>query len=396
VRDFVDLEALTGEHVLGACPRRRRQAPRAAPAYHRCRAPACRAPHTAPRCSPSWVPTPAPRCRARQRGPALTSLGSSVLLATSDRAAASQAPGSVACRFPRPEHLLGAPGRLADVGVGPRQRRRVPTRPTSRTRAARSSSPVPPRVSVGGRGPRLAPGRRRLVEDLRRPALILGLVVVEEASAHDRSLDHDVCPAPGCRCRRCLQRPHDATTARPPLPSSKNGGSAPAGAGLRRRLGVRRRARGQAPGRAWLVHDRQRSLTCASVRVLQRGHSLLALQEWWSKEERRWNAFDTADARAALGTEKRRGALPTTRNLPNLAQPAGPSAARRLKPDVIMSTGAGIALPFRARSPRQDPHRHLGSTTGSTRDAHRETGDAVDRPARAVGQPAEHAPEAPS
>lgn len=81
------------------------------------------------------------------------------------------------------------------------------------------------------------------------------------------------------------------------------------------------------------------------------GHlaQLLALQEWWSGHERRWVTFDTADARAALGTEKVAwGHFPTTRNIPNLARNF--ALARRLlkdwKPDVIMSTGAGIALPF--------------------------------------------------
>ena len=61
------------------------------------------------------------------------------------------------------------------------------------------------------------------------------------------------------------------------------------------------------------------------------------------------DARATADARAALGTEKVAwGHFPTTRNIPNLARNF--ALARKLladwKPDVIMSTGAGIALPF--------------------------------------------------
>lgn len=81
------------------------------------------------------------------------------------------------------------------------------------------------------------------------------------------------------------------------------------------------------------------------------GHlaQLLQLEPWWRRHERTWVTFDTADTRSTLGGERVLHAFhPTTRHLGNLAR--NTVLARRLvaeqRPDVVVSTGAGVALPF--------------------------------------------------
>jgi UDP-N-acetylglucosamine:LPS N-acetylglucosamine transferase len=81
------------------------------------------------------------------------------------------------------------------------------------------------------------------------------------------------------------------------------------------------------------------------------GHlaQLVALRPWWSGVHRRWVTFDTLDAASLLqGEEVVRAHHPTTRNLPNLLRNAGlaVSELRRHRPDVIVTSGAGVALPF--------------------------------------------------
>lgn len=81
------------------------------------------------------------------------------------------------------------------------------------------------------------------------------------------------------------------------------------------------------------------------------GHlaQLLALEPWWADRDRLWVTFRTPDAESLLERESVIWAhYPTTRNLPNLlrnAVLAGRLLARR-RPDAIVSTGAGVALPF--------------------------------------------------
>lgn len=81
------------------------------------------------------------------------------------------------------------------------------------------------------------------------------------------------------------------------------------------------------------------------------GHlaQLTALEPWWSEHHRHWVTFDTADARAALASEDVTwGHYPTTRNLRNTVR-NGMLAWRvlhRYRPEVVVSTGAGIALSF--------------------------------------------------
>ncbi len=81
------------------------------------------------------------------------------------------------------------------------------------------------------------------------------------------------------------------------------------------------------------------------------GHlaQLLQLRPWWERHERTWVTFDKADARSTLEGERVIHAFhPTTRHLGNLAR--NTLLARRTldddPPDAVMSTGAGVALPF--------------------------------------------------
>jgi hypothetical protein len=76
---------------------------------------------------------------------------------------------------------------------------------------------------------------------------------------------------------------------------------------------------------------------------------LLWLRPWWSRHPRRWVTFDTPDARGALAGEEVTWAFhPTNRHPLNLAR-NGALALRTLRaarPDVLVTTGAGVAVPF--------------------------------------------------
>jgi len=81
------------------------------------------------------------------------------------------------------------------------------------------------------------------------------------------------------------------------------------------------------------------------------GHlaQLMTLRPWWEQHTRRWITFYTIDAQSLLADEDvSYGFSPTTRNIPNLARNA--KMARKelasFRPDVIISTGAGIAVPY--------------------------------------------------
>lgn len=81
------------------------------------------------------------------------------------------------------------------------------------------------------------------------------------------------------------------------------------------------------------------------------GHlaQLLALRPWWTNKVRHWVTFRTRDAESKLAEESVTWAhYPTTRNLPNLLRNS--LLAWRIvlqrRPDAILSTGAGVALPF--------------------------------------------------
>lgn len=81
------------------------------------------------------------------------------------------------------------------------------------------------------------------------------------------------------------------------------------------------------------------------------GHlsQLLQLEPWWRHHERRWVTFDLPDARSKLAGEDLVPAYyPTTRNLINMSR--NYRLARRelteWKPDIVISNGAGTAVPF--------------------------------------------------
>jgi UDP-N-acetylglucosamine:LPS N-acetylglucosamine transferase len=80
-----------------------------------------------------------------------------------------------------------------------------------------------------------------------------------------------------------------------------------------------------------------------------------ALRDWWSRHERVWVTLPTEDARARLdGEQVIEAHYPTVRNLGNLARNFR-LAARVLgdvRPDLIFSTGAAIALPFFSQARR--------------------------------------------
>ncbi|MEM7275107.1 MAG: UDP-N-acetylglucosamine--LPS N-acetylglucosamine transferase [Actinomycetota bacterium] len=81
------------------------------------------------------------------------------------------------------------------------------------------------------------------------------------------------------------------------------------------------------------------------------GHlsQLLQLRPWWARHERLWVTFDLPDARSKLEDETMIPAFhPTTRNLRNMLRntPLAVRTIRGFRPDVIVSNGAGVAVPF--------------------------------------------------
>lgn len=81
------------------------------------------------------------------------------------------------------------------------------------------------------------------------------------------------------------------------------------------------------------------------------GHlaQLMLLRSWWEEHERFWVTFDKPDARWLLREEKVYWAAhPTNRNARNLWKNSRLAARvlAREQPDVLLSNGAGVALPF--------------------------------------------------
>jgi UDP-N-acetylglucosamine:LPS N-acetylglucosamine transferase len=75
----------------------------------------------------------------------------------------------------------------------------------------------------------------------------------------------------------------------------------------------------------------------------------IELRSWWEQHERAWVTFDKPDAITRLAGERVIwGHHPTTRNIPNLLRniALAPRVLRAERPDVIVSDGAGIAVPF--------------------------------------------------
>jgi hypothetical protein len=81
------------------------------------------------------------------------------------------------------------------------------------------------------------------------------------------------------------------------------------------------------------------------------GHlaQLMRLRPWWDDLTRTWVTFDKADARSLLADEAVIWAHhPTTRNIANLVRNTMLAVrhVRRLRPDLVVSTGAAVAVPF--------------------------------------------------
>jgi len=81
------------------------------------------------------------------------------------------------------------------------------------------------------------------------------------------------------------------------------------------------------------------------------GHlfQLSSLKEFWGEKEHFWVSFPTEDAKYLLRNEKVFWAhFPTNRNVKNLIRNLflAFKIVKKEKPDAIISTGAGIAVPF--------------------------------------------------
>lgn len=76
---------------------------------------------------------------------------------------------------------------------------------------------------------------------------------------------------------------------------------------------------------------------------------LYMLKPFWQNKERFWVTFDKADAQSLLEGEKMYPCYyPTNRNLKNLIRNTVVAwkVLRKEKPDVIISSGAAVAVPF--------------------------------------------------
>lgn len=74
-----------------------------------------------------------------------------------------------------------------------------------------------------------------------------------------------------------------------------------------------------------------------------------ALRSWWQNHGRVWVSLPTEDARTKLANETFHEAhYPTVRNLPNLLRnfALAHKILKEVRPDLIFSSGAAIALPF--------------------------------------------------
>jgi UDP-N-acetylglucosamine:LPS N-acetylglucosamine transferase len=104
------------------------------------------------------------------------------------------------------------------------------------------------------------------------------------------------------------------------------------------------------------------------------GHlaQMLPLAALWPREARAWVTFDTTDARSQLEGERTFWAHhPTTRSVKNLLRNGvlATSVLRQVHPDLIVSTGAAVAVPFFAAA------RAVGIPT-----AYLEVYDRIDTP----------------
>lgn len=81
------------------------------------------------------------------------------------------------------------------------------------------------------------------------------------------------------------------------------------------------------------------------------GHlaQLIAIDKFWKQHDRTWATFELPEVKAALEGEKIDWVyFPTTRNIPNAVRNVGVAwrTLRREKPDVVISSGAAVAVSF--------------------------------------------------
>lgn len=81
------------------------------------------------------------------------------------------------------------------------------------------------------------------------------------------------------------------------------------------------------------------------------GHltQLMQLRPFWGEHERFWVTFDKEDANSKLEGERVYHCYyPTNRNIPNLLRNTALAwkVLRQERPDVIVTTGAAVAIPF--------------------------------------------------
>jgi beta-1,4-N-acetylglucosaminyltransferase len=79
-------------------------------------------------------------------------------------------------------------------------------------------------------------------------------------------------------------------------------------------------------------------------------YEMFCLRGFWADKDRFWVTFPTADAKYLLQDEKEVywAAYPTVRNVPNLLRNLvlARQLLRKHKPDMILTTGSGVAAPF--------------------------------------------------
>lgn len=76
---------------------------------------------------------------------------------------------------------------------------------------------------------------------------------------------------------------------------------------------------------------------------------LYMLKPFWQSKDRFWVTFDKEDARSLLGDERMYPCYyPTNRNIKNLIRNTfvAINVLRKEKPDLIVSSGAAVAVPF--------------------------------------------------
>ena len=82
------------------------------------------------------------------------------------------------------------------------------------------------------------------------------------------------------------------------------------------------------------------------------GHifEMFCLRSFWGDKSRAWVSFPTSDAQYLLRDEPEVywAAHPTVRNVPNLLRNMVLAwrLLRRLRPDLVLTTGSGVAVPF--------------------------------------------------